>query len=254
MKDAHVGPSLSRRIGRRIPIAWPIARHIRRRVWGHGRPLFRVLYPYISRRYWDGRGGEPYYQKITESVTPTSPILLETHLRTQARVSELLAGIQFETLLEVGTGFGWNLAYLKERFPTKTFVGCDFSDSQLAKAKELHSNQIRFEYGDATKLPYDTASFDVVITVGCLIHIPPRSIHRAADELQRVAGSYLIVMEEDRRFIGDERLASRRTQGHMLFHDYATLFGGQLELITLKNESPDLKISLDTHFYRRRDQ
>ena len=203
-----------------------------------------LAYPYIARRFWSRRGGEKYYQSIMDDLT-----LRRTHLRTQSRLVELLSGIEFQSLLEVGCGFGWNLGYLKEKFPDKDLVGCDFSNPQLEKAKRLYGDGIQFEFADASSMPYGSRSFDVVMTVGCLIHVPPKRIRRVVQEIQRVAKSYIVLMEEDPKFTEPEKVKCLSAAGWLFWHDYERLFQDRCEIILCKNESPDLSVSLDTHFF-----
>ena len=73
-------------------------------------------------------------------------------------------------MLEVGCGVGVELQILRRRFPQLHLTGLDFSESQLAKARErlraeLAASAVELHEGSAYELPFADASFDGV----CLI-------------------------------------------------------------------------------------
>jgi SAM-dependent methyltransferase len=92
--------------------------------------------------------------------------------------------------LDVGTGTGGAARAIAQRFPTAEVVGVDLSGSMLERARELvpadAADRMRFDLADASRLPYDDASFDLV---GLSNMIP------FFDELDRVLspGGWLIV-------------------------------------------------------------
>ncbi len=93
-----------------------------------------------------------------------------------------------DRLLDVGCGFGGTIASLNERFSNTVFVGLNIDDRQLIRAKSVvkaaNSNQIEFVQGDACQLPFEDASFDVVLAVECIFHFPSRE--RFFQEAKRV--------------------------------------------------------------------
>jgi SAM-dependent methyltransferase len=69
-------------------------------------------------------------------------------------------------VLDVGTGTGMAAFALARRFPEAEVVGVDLAAGMIAEAArktppEL-AGRVRFEQGDASRLPYDDASFDLV--------------------------------------------------------------------------------------------
>jgi ubiquinone/menaquinone biosynthesis C-methylase UbiE len=91
-------------------------------------------------------------------------------------------------LLDAGCGFGGTVASLNERFSNMALVGINIDDRQLTRARAevqpVHSNSIEFVQGDACQLPFDDASFDVVLAVECIFHFPSRE--RFFQEAKRV--------------------------------------------------------------------
>lgn len=91
----------------------------------------------------------------------------------------------FESLLDVGSGTGRVLSYFHERRPTFDTVGVEPVAEMRAvgHAKGLSETQLR--PGDATKLEFPDAAFDVVCCFGVLHHI--KQPERAIAEMLRVA-------------------------------------------------------------------
>jgi ubiquinone/menaquinone biosynthesis C-methylase UbiE len=99
-------------------------------------------------------------------------------------------GVHSGVALDVGTGPGQIPIKLALKLPQLKIVGIDLSAAMLAKARDAAGsagveNQVRFEIGDARRLPFPDHHFDLVMCNSLL--------HHAADplatlnELARVA-------------------------------------------------------------------
>lgn len=90
-------------------------------------------------------------------------------------------------VLDAGCGTGRNLVYLAAcGLPV---VGVDLDDERLAEARARFAGQpgVRFERGDLGDLPFDDASFDVVLCNAVLHFAPsPDDAARWLDECWRV--------------------------------------------------------------------
>jgi len=68
--------------------------------------------------------------------------------------------------LDIGTGTGDGALAIARRFPTAEVVGVDLAERMIAEARRKMDGEagveVRFERADASKLPYDSASFDLV--------------------------------------------------------------------------------------------
>lgn len=106
----------------------------------------------------------------------------------------LAAGVkEGDRLLDTGCGFGGTIASLNENFNNMQLVGLNIDPRQLARARQevqpSGSNQIKFVEGDACRLPFEDASFDVVLAVECIFHFPNRvDFFREARRVLRPGG------------------------------------------------------------------
>ena len=68
--------------------------------------------------------------------------------------------------LDLGTGTGDGALAIARKFPSAEVVGVDLAEQMVAAARHKADGEVgvhvRFEQADASKLPYDRASFDLV--------------------------------------------------------------------------------------------
>ena len=101
-----------------------------------------------------------------------------------------------QQVLDLGCGTGCPSILAAQAVGDKgTVVGLDLSENMLAaarrKAEQSGVKNISFHAKDVTSLPYESASFDAVISRFCLMFLP--DIHGALNEISRVLknGGYL---------------------------------------------------------------
>ncbi len=101
----------------------------------------------------------------------------DARLRTGLRVLDLGSGTGYPALLAAQTVGA-----------TGRVVGIDLAEQMLKvagrKATSLGLSNVTFRTGDVTTLPFETASFDAVISRFCLMFLP--NIPKAASEIARV--------------------------------------------------------------------
>ena len=107
--------------------------------------------------------------------------------RQEVRLFRRLAAIEPGlTLLEIGCGAGVTTEAIAQELKPSRLSAFDFSDEQVARARRRigDSNAIDIRQADATALPYADGSFDAVLEIGILHHIP--TWRRAIPEVVRV--------------------------------------------------------------------
>jgi len=87
-----------------------------------------------------------------------------------------------DSVLEVGSGLGMLAAEVAARAPHGEVVGVEYSAEQLAATKVTQSN-LRFQQGDALRLPFEADRFDVVY---CVTSRTRRRPAQALAEMHRV--------------------------------------------------------------------
>lgn len=102
---------------------------------------------------------------------------------------ELPEGAGNMRVLEVGCSSGYYSEVFEIAGLDIDYAGCDYSDAFIAMARQRYPTR-QFDVQDATALQYADNAFDVVISGGCLLHIP--EYPAAVAETRRVAGRYAI--------------------------------------------------------------
>lgn len=113
-------------------VRWP-------RLWPVFRPLMRRQFDRVA-PVWDS-------MRMEDTLAPY-----------EAALGRIRGPLQ--RALDVGTGTGAGARTIRERFPTADIVGLDVSQAMIAEARRLVPD-VTFVEGDAAKLPFDDASFDL---------------------------------------------------------------------------------------------
>ena len=99
-------------------------------------------------------------------------------------------------VMELGSGVGWIMEAVIERFSPQEIVGLDISANMIARAQERFSHpSARFELYDGFHMPFSDSYFDVVYSVAAAQHIEKHVAFLLFEELHRVLapGGHAIV-------------------------------------------------------------
>lgn len=149
-----------------------------------------------SSKRWTGAFGAAYTERNRdETIQEVNAEYKERFGVTQTTLFEdLFDGIDRNArILEVGCGVGVQLEIL-EGLGFDHLYGLDLQRGAL-KVADRHRQVIRTVQGAAQCLPFDDNSFDIVCTIGVLIHIPPDVIEAALDEIVRCSKRWIIGSE-----------------------------------------------------------
>jgi SAM-dependent methyltransferase len=114
-------------------------------LWRVFRPLLRRQFDALAPVWNEMRGGDTF-----------------------AAYEEALAALPAPAsrALDVGTGTGLGAFAIARRFPDAQVVGADLSERMIDEARRLTppdvASRVRFDVADASRLPYDDRSFDLV--------------------------------------------------------------------------------------------
>jgi ubiquinone/menaquinone biosynthesis C-methylase UbiE len=156
----------------------------------------------------EGKAARLYYQgeKIETPVTSSNDFHGEGESMRRELASRIpppqKAGMK---VLDIGTGFGNNVAFLSKILGDKSKIWTlDPSEDALKNAQEKLSieglaSHVTFVKGNTEELPFESAFFDLVVSVVVLHHL--RSLERALEEMLRVLkgdGGRLILIDWNR--------------------------------------------------------
>lgn len=102
-------------------------------------------------------------------------------------------------ILDFGCGTGTNLPFLRELFPGIPLHGVDVSNRSLEVAQERQIPGCHLTSYDGALLPFDNATFDLVVVSNVLHHIEPAYRAATLEEICRCIkpGGLLVVFEHN---------------------------------------------------------
>lgn len=110
--------------------------------------------------------------------------------RAMKPIAEWMAGRNQRTLrgLDVGCGTGRLLAFLHDAWPGMRWTGLDLSPPYLAEARRLigRTARVKLIEGAAEKLPFESASLDLIVSSFLLHELPSDVRQSALKEMARV--------------------------------------------------------------------
>lgn len=138
--------------------------------------------------YWDGdrRYGYGGYRFIPGRWQPVAQALIDRYHLSES-----------SSVLDVGCGKGFLLYELKMLLPGLTVSGFDVSSHGIEGARPEVRESL-FIYPAQERYPYPDASFDLVISLGCLHNLRLPELQIAIPEIERVGRSGYIMLESYR--------------------------------------------------------
>lgn len=133
----------------------------------------------------------------------------------------LLSMLDVVTALEVGCNVGGNLVHVAGRLGSDHVWGLDINASALTTLKRALPG-VNAVLGSGRDLPFGDGEFDLVFTVGVLIHQPDESLPAVMDEMVRCSRRYVLAAE----YHAEEttEVPYRGERGALFKRNYRTLF------------------------------
>jgi pseudaminic acid biosynthesis-associated methylase len=142
-------------------------------------------------RAWCGEFGHEY--TLRSCLTPEQVDVLwkKNYGTTRTQLNhQFLGNIPADArILEVGCNIG-NQLLLLQRLGYSNLYGVDVQDYALEMARSRTKN-VNLTQASTFALPYEDKYFDMVFTSGVLIHVSPRDLPTALNEIHRCAKSYI---------------------------------------------------------------
>ncbi len=99
------------------------------------------------------------------------------------RCLESLEGVS-GGVLEIGCGAGRCIRTIAHHRPDLSAFGCDISEAAIHRARR-HCDRVQYRTGNAADLPYESATFDAVVVMDLLEHVP--DVAAVLAEIRRVS-------------------------------------------------------------------
>lgn len=188
----------------------------------------------IVRYYTESERGYRIFHSRDGSVhmtltTPDAPSLKDNLGQArfaQKHVQELSA----RSILELGCGKGFNLAYLARLSPEAELVGIDLTPAHINIASKKYAGlrNLRFILGDFQSLPQENQTFDLVFEVEAVCHAPDAaSVFREVYRVLRPGGRFVIFdgfrAEDLSSYSEDMQVAVRLVELTMAVKQFPTL-------------------------------
>lgn len=134
-------------------------------------------------QFWKGEFGSDYTERCRVVWRSRIPFWSSIVEMTKPR-----------SILEVGCNAGWNMRALRVVDPTVTIRGCEINQTALQEAADVGLYVAEASLFDLKK-EWPDDGFDLVATVGVLIHIAPEDLPRAMDSIISVSNRYVLAVE-----------------------------------------------------------
>jgi pseudaminic acid biosynthesis-associated methylase len=133
--------------------------------------------------HWKGEFGRAYTDRnVVDAGSRIKPFRV------------MLEGLVLGRILEVGCNRGHNLLALRQMFPDAELFGIEPNSYALGIARDSGSD-VHFQAGTIFDLPFENGHFDLVLTVGVLIHIALQDLTRALKQIHRVSRRCILAVE-----------------------------------------------------------
>ena len=159
---------------------------------------------------WSGEFGNAYIDRNRATSGHRRPFWLE-----------LLKAFPARRVLEVGCNVGGNLRWIAESVPAGGVYGVDINPKALEELRrEVPGAQALV--GPARELPFRDRWFDLVLTMGVLIHQPERTLPLCMAEIVRCSSRYVLCAE----YFSESTLEVpyREQRGALFKRDYGRLY------------------------------
>lgn len=136
-----------------------------------------------------------YYANTAAAYDTMHISEIDEHIFALSWLSSLIRLYKFSSLLDVGSGTGRCLRFLKNEGTPITLTGIEPVAELRAMGREKGLSDAELIDGDALALPFSDASVDVVCSFGVLHHIKDHK--RAVSEMCRVARQAVFISDSN---------------------------------------------------------
>lgn len=132
---------------------------------------------------WSGEFGDQYVSRNSAAAEGRAPFW-----------REILREFPVSSALEVGCNLGGNLRWVMESVPHRSVYGVDINEQALCELRGTLP-EVNALWAPARELPFRDRWFDLVFTMGVLIHQPPQALPLVMAEIVRCSRKYVLCGE-----------------------------------------------------------
>jgi len=138
--------------------------------------------------------------------------------------------------LEVGCSIGCRLNKFASELKDTSFTGIDIGEESINFGMEnvVKARNAKLLCASACEMPFADKSVDTVYTIVCLSHIPYSEIGKAMDEIQRVAGENILLIEIDYRPMKFRKKVEAINLSHAYMHHYEKFLNNDFKIEFIK--------------------
>lgn len=113
-------------------------------------------------------------------------------------LSKIMKKNNITSVLELGCNSGGNLLYIIKHCPNINATGIDINERAVKYGKEVEKNTADLQVGSIYDLTrFADKSFDLVFTIGVLLHIPHPKVEGILTDMIRIAKFHTINIERN---------------------------------------------------------
>jgi spore coat polysaccharide biosynthesis protein SpsF len=170
---------------------------------------------------WGGQFGDDYVERNRNAPD-----------RREAFWNGFLDQFPSQRVLEVGCNLGGNLRWIARRLPPAQVFGIDVNQKALEQLRAATS--VNAVHATARDLPFRDRWFDLVFTMGVLIHQPPETLPLVMAEIVRTSRRWVLCGEYFSE--APTEVAYRGQTGALFKRDYGDLYQRLFPELTLRKK------------------
>lgn len=183
----------------------------------------KIREPFNPIKYWEDAGRD------LKSPEHESRFVKNNIFKNQEiKLIEVLDSLEFNSILEIGCGFGRITKLLAERYPHATIDAIDISEDRLKSARNKVPENKNVNFYQTTIQEFNRPrnnlqKWDLVISVECLMHIPPVDISNVIEKMFQLSNGHIVTLDWSVPLNEGTPIAE-----HNRLHDYSYYFGDHL--------------------------
>ena len=141
-------------------------------------------------QYWAGKNGDEYQDR--NKAAHVGSVKANIHLF--QHVMRCIPPFEIETIIEFGAGIGNNLRAWRHILPLAKLSAVEINEkaaAQIPKDVAVHVGTFLKELPPGPP----PGQYDMTMTKGALIHVPPEGLAIAYDNLYRLTRKYILICE-----------------------------------------------------------